>query len=177
MKNLIGIVVLIFISFNANAIEVMLWVSKEDTPEITDKQTHEFWNKQGYFNGPCGWVQTKNMSKLPPPNSKKFVSGSEKVLEFDSSGNIISQWAMPVDSYVYAIAASTIYVRWENAALEISSTGELKQSTQKYIESKAIECPSKLRAVNGISDYTRCTEHTDISNGKSRLMVYEGACT
>lgn len=176
MKKTSGIL-LALLSINVNAIEVMLWVSKEDAPKVTTDRPIEFWYKEGYFDGPCGWVQRKDVELLPPPNSKNYVEGSEKVFEVDQDGNIINQWSMPVDSYVYAISSSNIYVRWEKSALKISTSGKLQKSSQAYVEAKEANCKNQLKSIYGESDYIRCSEHTDILNNESHLLVYEGVCT
>lgn len=135
---------------------------KDEEPKIDSEESMNNWYNKGYFDGPCGWTYSKDLDELPPPTTAELINGSEKVIEFDLSGKIINQWAMPVDSYVYAISGQSIYVSWGKSALEISPSGKLTESSQKYIEPKMAQCPAKIKAIFGNSSYVRCTEHADI---------------
>ena len=176
MKKLSSIL-LVLLSINASAIEVILWVSEKDAPNITTDMPIESWHKAGYHDGPCGWVQTQNVDHLPPASSKNYIQGAEKVYELDQEGDILNLWSMPVDSYVYAISGLNIYVRWGKTALQISTSGQLQISEQQYIKAKEASCPNKIKSIYGESDYIRCSEHTDLSNNKVHFLVYEGVCT
>ena len=164
---------------------VWLWVDEEDLPEGFGPGGIEY-EEAGIFEHPCGYVRETTVKALPPPGSPGFLKGAEKVLELNEQGEVVSRWAMPVDSWVMGVGGNSIIAsyrkqaapgEYEIAGLEISATGELRQRDAMEASARAIECPPALTEDFGDSSYLRCAEFEDLKSGEKRVLAYEGVCT
>ncbi len=156
--------------------EILIWPTQAEMEEIKRIDWYDR-EKHGFYDHPCGHVKTASVTMLPPPESPKYIEGTEKVYEFDPAGTIINQWAMPVDSYLFAVSGKTIIVRKGDGAIAITREGNISKSIQSAIKPELHECPQPIKKMYGNSSYVRCTKHKDILNNKSRYFVYEGVCT
>lgn len=175
MQKLIFLAAFVFSSL-IDAEEIRVWVPEDEIAAINavDYKTLE---KAGISPHPCGYVKSITVPIVPPPDSEQYIEGTEKVYEFDQVGTIINQWAIPVDSYLYAVSGEDIIVRYGSGALSISRGGALSPSSQSAVQPELAECPQPIKKMYGNSTYVRCTKHTDINNNKPRYFVYEGVCT
>lgn len=160
----------------AYAEEISIWPTRSEVNKIKNLNSDEL-EKQGYYEHPCGYVKIISTTIIPPPDSDNYIEGTEKVFEFDLEGVVLNQWAMPVDSYLYAVSGKSIIVREGEGALKISREGSIARSNVKAIIPKVVECPTAIKKMYGNSDYVRCTMHVDINSKKSRYFVYESVCT
>lgn len=155
---------------------ISVWVTDSELKKMNHKDDATL-EKEGIFSGPCGLVKTLNVSSVPPPDSKNFIKGTEKVYEFDKEGVLINQWAMPVDSFLYAVSGQNIIVSYGSNPLSISRDGTLSSSNQAAITPETIVCPAPIKKMYANEDYVRCTQHIDTQSAQARFFVYEGVCT
>ncbi|MBE8577873.1 hypothetical protein [Vibrio sp. OPT18] len=149
------------------------WVSSEDEPIITEQHTEEYWNKKGYFDGPCGWVKQEKVSTLPSLNSNGFLKGTDVVVEFADDNKILKEISVPANSMVIGADENSIYT---NIGLKIGSDGSLSKASLELTSAKPIECPVAMIEYFGGSDYLICTEF-ELDNQTSRLFAFQGSCT
>lgn len=125
---------------------------------------------------PCGSVSKIEIDAFPDSNAASEI-GFEKVTEY-SEGEIVNQWAIPVDKYVIAVESDSIYIPYKGEALQVYLDGSYKLKKAPEYKSKPLgRCPEFVDAEYSGSSYLRCVEYTDIKSGKSRLFEYEGVCT
>ena len=173
---ILRLIILLMFCNMAQSEEILVWPTKAEMEEIKKIEWKEL-EKHGFYEHPCGHVKTASVTALPPPDSPRYIEGTEKVYEFDPDGAVINQWAMPVDSYLFAVSGKSIIVRKGTGAIAISREGNISKSGQATVRPELYECPQPIKNMYGNSAYVRCTEHKDISNNKSRYFVYEGVCT
>ncbi len=175
MKRNILIISLISIvsgCYNSSNVDIDIWVPENKSPKITIKKDIDYWNKKGYHEGTCGWMLSVNVSILPPPNSTNYIYGTEKFFEYDSSGNIIAQWAAPANSYPIAVKDDLIFT---NGGLGVASDGKLKSIVYEKQNIIHTTCPENLDVDN--SDYLRCAIFVDSPLLKGRHVAYNAPCT
>lgn len=165
-----------FFSSKTDETLIQVWVTGTELIEMNEKDDAAL-EKEGIFSGPCGLTKTLAVSSLPAPDSEKYIEGTEKVYEFDKKGVLLNQWAMPVDSFLYAVSDLNIIVSHGEKPLSISRSGEISPSNQKPVLPQTFPCPGAIKKMYDHSDYVRCTQHIDIQSAKARFFVYDGVCT
>lgn len=156
--------------------EIQVWPTKADMERIKKIDWND-WGKYGFYDHPCGPIKLITVSELPPPDSENYIEGTEKVYEFNRAGEIINQWAMPVDSYLFAVSHDNIIVRKGNGAISISRSGRITKIIQPPVQAEQYTCPQTIKQMFIQSSFARCSKHTDIKDNKPRYFVYEGVCT
>lgn len=165
--------VLVF-SISACGISIDTWVDDENAPKITDEKDISYWEKKGYREGPCGWVLSKKVSKLPPINHPEHVKGTETVVEINEINEQLSAWQIPANSYPVSIQDDEIVV---DAGISVSKEGTIKKIKPKTKQIPFITCPKAFIDNNPDSDYLRCAEYKDTTSGVNRILVFQTPCT
>ncbi len=165
--------VLVF-SNSACQISIDTWVNDENAPKITNEKDIIYWEKKGYREGPCGWILSQKVSKLPPINHPEHVKGTETVVEINDKNRQVASWQTPANSYPVSIQHEKIII---NIGISVNKEGTLKKIRPKTTQISFVACPKVFIDNNPDSDYLRCAEYEDSVSGAKRTLMFQTPCT
>jgi hypothetical protein len=121
------------------------------------------------------------VKKIPPPSDSTLRS--ETVFEFDSSGKMIEQWWIPLDSVVSGMIGDELLIPIPignedrpRAILAIRPRGRFEVVPfHERPQGTLIDCPKSGNLPP--SDARWCWEIVDRRSGSVRRIAYDGPCT
>jgi len=126
-----------------------------------------------------GTVAYARITKISLDDSEMLVP--ERVVEFDLAGEVVREWAAPVEPRVFGVSGEELWIRnpdlqGKTDYLAIRPDGAFR-AFDGELEASAVvlQCPP-LRDF-GESAYLRCWLHRDRSSGQERRLAYQGPCT
>lgn len=126
---------------------------------------------------PCGTVAVARVTAMPDLEDGSLEP--ERVVEFSLEGELLRQWAIPVDSYPVGIQGDRLLINFYGSPpLWISLNGSITVEDNEISlpPTEQIECDFSAEAFPN-SAYAGCTRFQDINSGESRLLSFEGVCT
>lgn len=160
----------------------------EPSPGVAQAQTYElhFWPGETVEQDsrvvqiaphPCGTVAVASVATMPTLGDEALKP--ERVVEFSADGEILNQWAIPVDTYPLGIQGDRVLINFYESPplwIGLDSSITVSESAISLPPAELIECDFSAEAFPN-SAYAVCTRYPDLYSGESRLLSFEGVCT
>jgi hypothetical protein len=112
-----------------------------------------------------------------PERSPKESLAPELVYELGERGKVVRRWRIPVDSQVVGVIGARVFFKFNGTRFSVGTDGSIAKTKEGVFPSAVRESLCRTERYFGESAYAACWTHRDAATGRSRLLVYEGACT